>query len=209
MQSRTILKGLVLMPTALAGGFWISRAIALSPGSASIGSLLLNLPNVLSIPLDSGWAWAEQVYGLMLFATDLTPNLGLWWYFFMEIFDHFRDFFLLTFNVHLACYVLPFSIKYRQDPLFGLTLMSGVIAVFKSYPTVGDHAVFLGLLSLHSQIFECEFPGYHYGTCMKREPHADLLPDLLNLHRSTIPAGDGADVRLLHVPGPCLPSYLA
>ncbi|CCF51142.1 hypothetical protein NDA11_001995 [Ustilago hordei] len=153
-KSRTILKGLVLMPTALAGGFWISRAIALSPGSASIGSLLLNLPNVLSIPLDSGWAWAEQVYGLMLFATDLTPNLGLWWYFFMEIFDHFRDFFLLTFNVHLACYVLPFSIKYRQDPLFGLTLMSGVIAVFKSYPTVGDHAVFLGLLSLHSQIFE-------------------------------------------------------
>lgn len=31
----------------------------------------------------------------------------------MEIFDHFRDFFLLTFNVHLACYALPFSIKYR------------------------------------------------------------------------------------------------
>ena len=31
----------------------------------------------------------------------------------MEIFDHFRDFFLLTFNVHLASYVLPFSIKFR------------------------------------------------------------------------------------------------
>lgn len=44
----------------------------------------------------------------------------------------------------------------RQDPLFGMTLMTGVFAVFKSYPTVGDHAVFLGLLSLHSQIFECK-----------------------------------------------------
>ncbi|KAJ1030044.1 hypothetical protein NDA16_000957 [Ustilago loliicola] len=99
-----VFKCLVLMPTALAGGLWVSRAIALSPGNASIGSLLLNLPNVLSIPLDNGWAWTEQVYGLMFFATDLTPNLGLWWYFFMEIFDHFRDFFLLTFNIHLACY---------------------------------------------------------------------------------------------------------
>lgn len=48
-----------------------------------------------------------------LLITDLTPNLGLWWYFFMEMFDHFRDFFLLTFNVHVACYVLPFAIKYR------------------------------------------------------------------------------------------------
>ncbi len=34
--------------------------------------------------------------------------------------------------------------------------MSGVIAVFKSYPTLGDHAVFLALLSLHSQILECK-----------------------------------------------------
>jgi hypothetical protein len=34
--------------------------------------------------------------------------------------------------------------------------MSGVMAVFKSYPTLGDHAVFLALLSLHSQVFECK-----------------------------------------------------
>lgn len=48
-----------------------------------------------------------------LLMADLTPNLGLWWYFFMEMFDHFRDFFLLTFNVHVASYVLPLAIKYR------------------------------------------------------------------------------------------------
>lgn len=35
--------------------------------------------------------------------------------------------------------------------------MCGVVAVFKSYPTMGDHALFLGLLSIHDQIFECEF----------------------------------------------------
>jgi len=30
---------------------------------------------------------------------DLTPNPGLWWYFFTEMFDHFRPFFLMVFSV--------------------------------------------------------------------------------------------------------------
>ncbi|GAK61992.1 GPI transamidase component PIG-U [Moesziomyces antarcticus] len=172
-----VFKCVVLMPAALAGGLWLSRAIALSPGDASIRALVSNIAAVMQVPLEEGWAWTEQVYGSVLLATDLTPNLGLWWYFFMEIFDHFRDFFLLTFNVHLACYVLPFSIKYRQDPLFGITLMSGVIAVFKSYPTLGDHAVFLALLSLHSQILEyMRYPlvstlTYTYCTCLSPAFH--------------------------------------
>ena len=33
---------------------------------------------------------------------DLTPNPGLWWYFFTEIFDHFRPFFLMVFSVGLV-----------------------------------------------------------------------------------------------------------
>lgn len=32
---------------------------------------------------------------------DLTPNPGLWWYFFTEMFDHFRPFFLVVFSVSI------------------------------------------------------------------------------------------------------------
>jgi hypothetical protein len=32
---------------------------------------------------------------------DLTPNVGLFWYFFMEIFDHFKSFFLFIFQYHI------------------------------------------------------------------------------------------------------------
>ncbi|GAC99404.1 cell division cycle protein 91 [Pseudozyma hubeiensis SY62] len=172
-----VFKCILLMPVALAGGLWLSRAIVLNPSSTSASALLLGLPTILQIPLHHGWAWTEQVYGSVVLCTDLTPNLGLWWYFFMEIFDHFRDFFLLTFNVHLACYVLPFAVKYRQDPLFAITLMTGVIAVFKSYPTMGDHALFMGLLSVHSQIFEyMRYPlvttlTYAYCTCLSPAFH--------------------------------------
>lgn len=56
----------------------------------------------------------------------------------------------------------------RQDPLFGLTVLAGIAAVFKSYPTVGDHALFLSLFSLHSQIFECEFGDHSSLTRRKR-----------------------------------------
>lgn len=30
---------------------------------------------------------------------DLTPNVGMWWYFFNEMFDHFRPFFRGVFQV--------------------------------------------------------------------------------------------------------------
>ncbi|EPQ32296.1 uncharacterized protein PFL1_00492 [Pseudozyma flocculosa PF-1] len=147
-----LVKLLVLCPAILVAGVVASRAIALNPGSKL--PFLEAVVESLARPWEEGWEWAERVYGVILLVTDLTPNLGLWWYFFIETFDHFRTFFLLTFNVHVAAYVVPVLIKYRQDPLFGLTVMLGIIAVFKSYPTVGDHALFLSLFSLHSQIFE-------------------------------------------------------
>lgn len=34
-----------------------------------------------------------------LTVSDLTPNVGMWWYFFTEMFDHFRGFFLGVFQV--------------------------------------------------------------------------------------------------------------
>lgn len=48
-----------------------------------------------------------------LLLPTLTPSLSLWWYFFIEIFDHFRDFFLLVFNVHLLAWVVPICLRFR------------------------------------------------------------------------------------------------
>ncbi|PWN35904.1 PIG-U-domain-containing protein [Meira miltonrushii] len=98
------------------------------------------------------WTFIDRAYGTILFLPDLSPNIGLWWYFFIEIFDHFRDFFLLAFNVHVASYAIPLTIKYRQDPLFAITALTGLIAVLKSYPTLGDSSMFLSLLILHREI---------------------------------------------------------
>lgn len=46
--------------------------------------------------------WVSQTWGAAFQLQDLEPNIGLWWYFFTEMFDHFRPFFLVVFTVALS-----------------------------------------------------------------------------------------------------------
>jgi len=46
------------------------------------------------------WEFISSTYGIHLLLPDLTPNVGLWWYFFIEMFDSFREFFLGVFWLH-------------------------------------------------------------------------------------------------------------
>lgn len=48
-----------------------------------------------------------SLHAIRLTLPDLTPNPGLWWYFFTEMFDHFRPFFLMVFSVSLRSQVPP------------------------------------------------------------------------------------------------------
>ncbi|WFD33306.1 hypothetical protein MCUN1_000119 [Malassezia cuniculi] len=100
------------------------------------------------IARDPSWEFICSVYGSRLWIDDLSPALGLTWYFFVEIFGHFRPFFTVVVNVHLWAYVVPVAIVFRNDPLFGLAVMSGLVALFQNYPSAGDTAVFLSLCSL-------------------------------------------------------------
>ncbi|KAH9810622.1 GPI transamidase subunit PIG-U [Melampsora americana] len=79
----------------------------------------------------------------------LNPNLGLHWYFSIEIFDHFRLFFNLIFQIHLLIYILPFLIKFKNERVFGLILMCGIISIFKSYPSIGDVSFAITLLIIN------------------------------------------------------------
>jgi len=86
---------------------------------------------------------------------DLTPNVGLWWYFFTEMFDHFRPFFLMVFNVHLLIYVFPLCIKFQHDTLYALFILLGVLGTFKAYPTLSDPGLFLSMTAIFPEIYPC------------------------------------------------------
>lgn len=127
----------------------------------------------LTSTLVSGsWAWIPQTWGAILTLPDLTPNTGLWWYFFTEMFDHFRPFFLMVFSVHLLIYIAPICIKFQYDPLYAAFLLIGVLGIFKAYPTLSDPGLFLSMIVLFPEIY----PYF-------RHP---IVTSLLHLHASLL-----------------------
>ncbi|KAK4690002.1 GPI-anchor transamidase subunit U, partial [Tremellales sp. Uapishka_1] len=99
-----------------------------------------------------GWQWLPQTWGTIITVSDLTPNVGMWWYFFTEMFDHFRNFFLGVFQLHTLIYVAPVCMRLRNDPLLAILVLMGVFGTWKSYPTLGDTAVWAGLLGCFPEV---------------------------------------------------------
>ncbi|EPY52579.1 pig-U [Schizosaccharomyces cryophilus OY26] len=87
-------------------------------------------------------------------AHDLTPNIGLWWYFFTEIFEEFRLFFLFVFAVAPVMFIIPITIRLQKLPLIATVLMMGIHSIFKIYPSIADYSLFLSLLPIFGKAQE-------------------------------------------------------
>ncbi|RWS15875.1 phosphatidylinositol glycan anchor biosynthesis class U protein-like protein [Dinothrombium tinctorium] len=99
------------------------------------------------------WNFLNSSYGFLLTVPDFTPNVGLFWYFFTEMFDHFRDFFLWTFQINSFLYVIPLSLTLRKDPNFLFFILLILLSLFKPYPSISDFAIYLALLPQWSHLF--------------------------------------------------------
>ncbi|GAB7358324.1 hypothetical protein MBLNU230_g2396t2 [Neophaeotheca triangularis] len=95
-----------------------------------------------------------SLYLTPLTLPDLTPNTGLWWYFFIEIFDPFRAFFLGVFWLHMLSYSLPFCLKFSRQPLAAVVLMLGITTIFEPYAHIGSAGAWLATLTLLGHGFE-------------------------------------------------------
>ncbi|XP_010771362.1 phosphatidylinositol glycan anchor biosynthesis class U protein-like, partial [Notothenia coriiceps] len=115
-----------------------------------LGSLFVIV--CLSFFLLGSWDFLPSVYGFILSVPDLTPNIGLFWYFFAEMFEHFRLFFLCVFQINVFFYTIPLSIKLKEHPVFLIFMQLAVISIFKSYPTVGDIALYMAFLPVWSHL---------------------------------------------------------
>ncbi|KAG2651081.1 hypothetical protein PVAP13_1NG439700 [Panicum virgatum] len=78
----------------------------------------------------------EKTYGFILTVKDLSPNIGVLWYFFAEVFDFFRTFFLIVFNMNILFMVLPLAIRLKHRPCFLAFVYTAIVAMLKSYPSV-------------------------------------------------------------------------
>lgn len=113
-------------------------------------TVLLGMSFVLA---GNSWEFLARTYGIQLTLSDLTPNVGLWWYFFIEMFDSFRGFFLGVFWLHLASYAPALCIRIRPQPLAVLTILLGTFSIFKPYPSLADASLFLAMVPLFRHLF--------------------------------------------------------
>ncbi|QRV93897.1 phosphatidylinositol glycan anchor biosynthesis class U protein [Ceratobasidium sp. AG-Ba] len=100
-----------------------------------------------------GWGWVWRSWGAVVTLSDATPNCGLWWYFFTEMFDHYRPFFLFAFSAHPLIYIAPICMKFKHDPFYAAYLLLGVSTTLKSYPTLADAGLFISLTPLFPETF--------------------------------------------------------
>lgn len=124
-------------------------------GSVLLFALFYGLLMAASYWLEGGsLQFLQSNYVFMWSVGDLTPNIGLFWYFFTEMFDHFRDFFLCVFQINYFIYIIPLTFNFWRNPYL-ISMISLIIhSLFKPYPTVSDFALYLALLPMWSHIFE-------------------------------------------------------
>ena len=64
------------------------------------------------------WNFVASTVGFILAVPELTPNMGLFWYFFTEMFEHFRMFFVSTFQINCFIYVYPLAARLKDQVNF-------------------------------------------------------------------------------------------
>ncbi|KAG5539698.1 hypothetical protein RHGRI_020043 [Rhododendron griersonianum] len=80
----------------------------------------------------------KRTYGFILTVEDLAPNIGVLWYFFAEVFDFFRNFFLIVFHVNILFMLLPLAIRLNHRPCFLAFVYIAIASMLKSYPSVSS-----------------------------------------------------------------------
>lgn len=108
----------------------------------------------LSIVLTSSISFIDQCYGIVIRFDKIQPNIGLWWYFFTEMFDFFTPFYLGIFNIFSCLFIFPISIRFFE---YHSTVGDSFLAVFlcyiwmsflKSYPTIADLGYGISLIPI-------------------------------------------------------------
>lgn len=113
------------------------------------------------------WSFIWNTFGFILTVPDLRPNIGLYWYFFTEVFEHFRWLFIASFQINVSLlYIVPLALRLRHDPMLLAFSYLAVIAIFKSYPCIGDVGFYMSLLPLWKHLFQYTQQGFIVGCFM-------------------------------------------
>ena len=119
-----------------------------------LGSLLILA--LASAAFTSSWRFLDSCYLAVIYFKQITPNVGLWWYLFTEMFEFFTPFYLGMFNLYSFSFIIPIAMRLfesKSSPKLGDSFLAVLLSLLwisftKSYPTVGDLGFALSLLPI-------------------------------------------------------------
>eukprot|EP01135_Chromosphaera_perkinsii_P005518 Nk52_evm67s352 gene=Nk52_evmTU67s352 len=117
-------------------------------------SLWFGLLCIFSYAVSHSLACITSVYGFIILIPDLTPNVGLFWYYFIEIFEQFRLFFLYVFQFNFMIYIPLLSFRLRDYPMALAICLLMLISILKTYPSIGDSVTYIALLPCLAHLFQ-------------------------------------------------------
>ncbi|KAL0103422.1 hypothetical protein PUN28_017589 [Cardiocondyla obscurior] len=118
----------------------------------------------ISYCIMGSWSFLGSTIGFILTVPDLRPNIGLYWYFFTEMFEHFRWLFIASFQINVSLlYIVPLALRLRRDPMLLAFSYLAIAAIFKSYPCIGDVGFYISLLPLWKHLFQHMQQGFIVG----------------------------------------------
>uniref|UniRef100_A0A0V0J1A2 Phosphatidylinositol glycan anchor biosynthesis class U protein n=1 Tax=Schistocephalus solidus TaxID=70667 RepID=A0A0V0J1A2_SCHSO len=106
-----------------------------------LGGLLL-----ASAHLDGDdWGFLRYTYLSNIFALDTTPNMGLFWYMYVEMFDHFNTFFVWTMQLLIFGTCVAATLRFYEDPLFLAVILTMSTGILRPYNSIADLGCSLAL----------------------------------------------------------------
>jgi len=155
------LQGLYPMSLMVPATIYVSNAA--KNKRTSIITMLITFVSILaalfatSYYIMGSWSFLRNTIGFILTVPDLRPNIGLYWYFFTEMFEHFWWLFIASFQINVSLlYIVPLALRLRRDPMLLAFSYLALAAIFKSYPCIGDVGFYISLLPLWKHLFQRE-----------------------------------------------------
>lgn len=147
-------------------------SLLISGGLCLLSVITLLLASYLL--MSNNWTFMKATYLFILRVQDLTPNIGMLWYFFTEMFDFFADFFICVVQINSFIHVIPISICLRDDPYFATFITIVMSTIFQPYPSVGHLGLMTSLLVQYLDLFAYMRQGFKVACAMATS--LSLLP---------------------------------
>ena len=114
--------------------------------------------------ITSSTPFFEHCYLVPILFRRISPNLGLWWYFFTEMFEFFTPFFTGVFNLFSVLFVVPITLRFNDatslkervntgDAFFAVFASYLWLVFTKLYPAVGDFGLILSMIPIFQTTF--------------------------------------------------------